>query len=87
MGHLDDGHYTLNLSDEEYELFEASTEEEQNEWLKESGKFVLDKYDMYDTDFYDDCEVKTTEVNNDIFINGLNSIKYDEETTLRKFKL
>jgi hypothetical protein len=30
MGHLDDGHYTLNLSDEEYELFEASTEEEQN---------------------------------------------------------
>lgn len=58
IGHLDDGHYTLNLSDEEYELFEASTEEEQDEWLKESGKFVLDEYDMYDTDFYGDCEVK-----------------------------
>ena len=78
MGHLNDGHYTLNLSDEEYELFEASTEEEQNEWLEDSGKFTMDDYDMYDTDFYGDCEVKTTEANNDIFINGLNSIKYDE---------
>lgn len=60
MGHLKDGHYTLNLTEEEYKEFESLSKEEKEDWLR-GGEFVLDDYKRYETDFYGEYEVKDIE--------------------------
>lgn len=57
---MKDGHYTLNLTEEEYKQFESLSKEEKEDWLRD-GEFVSDGYKRYDTNFYGEYEVKEIE--------------------------
>lgn len=46
-GHLRYGHYKLELSDEEYQEFLESSDEEQEGWVCD-GKFIVDSYETDD---------------------------------------
>lgn len=46
QGHLRYGHIELELSNEKYEEFNNSSEEEKEEWIKECGTPVVDDYEI-----------------------------------------
>ena len=48
-GHLRYGHYDLELTDEEYAEFSQLDDDSKKEWIKSSGKFTLDDWEVYDT--------------------------------------
>ena len=47
IGHLRDGHYELNLNDEEYNEYKNLSEEDKISWI-EDGNFIVDDYRIYD---------------------------------------
>lgn len=46
-GHLRDGHYELNLNEEEYDEYKNLSEEDKISWI-EDGDFIVDDYKIYD---------------------------------------
>jgi len=46
-GHLRDGHYELNLNEEEYDEYKNLSEEDKISWI-EDGDFIVDDYRIYD---------------------------------------
>lgn len=57
-GHLRDGHYELKLTDEEYEEFQQSTDEEKEDWIRD-GDLIIDSYRVDDVGSLG--EIKVTE--------------------------
>lgn len=57
-GHLRDGHYELKLTDEEYEEFQQSTDEEKEDWVRD-GDLIIDSYRVDDVGSLG--EIKVTE--------------------------
>lgn len=47
QGYLRDGHFELNLNEEDYEKFKSLSQEEQLEWAKE-GDMHIDSYRVED---------------------------------------
>lgn len=41
MGHLRNGHYELDLSEEDYEKFQHSSDKEKEDWIRD-GDFIVD---------------------------------------------
>jgi len=41
VGHLRNGHYELDLSEEDYEEFQHSSDEEKKGWIRD-GDFIVD---------------------------------------------
>jgi hypothetical protein len=56
MGHLRYGHYTLNLTEEEYKEFESMSDDEKKDWIKD-GDFTLDSFSVDDRELDDDYRV------------------------------
>ena len=46
-GHLRDGHWELELNEEEYNEYKNLSEEDKISWI-EDGNFVVDNYRIYD---------------------------------------
>ena len=46
-GHLRDGHWELELNDEEYNEYKNLSEEDKISWI-EDGNFIIDDYRIYD---------------------------------------
>lgn len=61
-GHLRYGHYELELDGKELEDFKASSLEEQKEFIKEEGHFILDDYRINDIGDLSDIEIVEDEV-------------------------
>lgn len=55
-GHLRDGHYELELTDEEYEEFQQSTDEEKEDWIRD-GDLIIDSYRVDDVGSLGEIEV------------------------------
>ena len=60
MGYLRYGHYTLNLTEEEYKEFESMSDDEKKDWIKD-GDFTLDSYSVDDRELDDDYRVTDME--------------------------
>lgn len=56
MGYLRYGHYTLNLTEEEYKEFESMSDDEKKGWIKD-GDFTLDSFSVDDRELDDDYMV------------------------------
>lgn len=56
MGYLRYGHYTLNLTEEEYKEFESMSDDEKKDWIKD-GDFTLDSFSVDDRELDDDYRV------------------------------
>ena len=46
-GHLRDGHWELELDDEDYNKYKNLSEEDKISWI-EDGDFIVDDYRIYD---------------------------------------
>ena len=46
-GHLRDGHWELELNDEEYNEYKNLSEEDKISWIEDSN-FIVDDYRIYD---------------------------------------
>lgn len=57
-GHLRTGHYELNLTHEEYIEYKALSEEEQDNWIKEGGNFIVDDYEVNDVGSIESVEIE-----------------------------
>ena len=60
MGHLRYGHYTLNLTEEEYKEFESMSDDGKKDWIKD-GDFTLDSFSVDDRELDDDYRVTDME--------------------------
>jgi len=47
-GHLRDGHWELELNDEEYNKYKNLSEKDKISWIEEDGDFIVDDYRIYD---------------------------------------
>ena len=47
-GHLRDGHWKLELNDEEYNEYKNLSEKDKISWIEEDGDFIVDDYRIYD---------------------------------------
>lgn len=47
-GHLRDGHWKLELDDEDYNKYKNLSEEDKISWIEEDGDFIVDDYRIYD---------------------------------------
>ena len=56
MGYLRYGHYTLNLTEEEYKEFKSMSDDEKKDWIKD-GDFTLDSFSVDDRELDDDYRV------------------------------
>lgn len=56
QGYLRNGHFELELSDDEYKEFQSLPKEEQLDWIKESG-LIIDSYRVNDYETNLDFEV------------------------------
>ena len=47
-GHLRDGHWKLELNDEDYNKYKNLSEEDKISWIEDDGDFIVDDYRIYD---------------------------------------
>lgn len=47
-GHLRDGHWELELDDEDYNKYKNLSEEDKISWIEDDGDFIVDDYRIYD---------------------------------------
>ena len=47
-GHLRDGHWELELNDEDYNKYKNLSEEDKISWIEDDGDFIVDDYRIYD---------------------------------------
>ena len=47
-GHLRDGHWELELDDEDYNKYKNLSEEDKISWIEDDGDFIIDDYRTYD---------------------------------------
>lgn len=47
-GHLRDGHWELELNNEEYNKYKNLSEKDKISWIEEDGNFIVDDYRIYD---------------------------------------
>lgn len=48
QGFLRSGHFELELSEEDYNKFKSSSEEEQINWITDCGELIIDSYRVED---------------------------------------
>lgn len=48
QGFLRSGHFELELSEEDYNKFKSSSEEEQIDWITDCGELIIDSYRVED---------------------------------------
>lgn len=57
QGYLRDGYYNLELSEEDYEKFKSLSKEEQIDWIKDCGDFIVTSYRVEDCKAENNFEV------------------------------
>ena len=46
-GHLRDGHWKLELNDEDYNKYKNLSEEDKISWIEDDGDFIVDDYRIF----------------------------------------
>lgn len=61
QGYLRDGHFELDLTDEQYEEFSKLPKDEQIDYIKDCGSLEIDSYKVEDYETENDFEVSGLE--------------------------